>query len=63
MEECLAYLRLAITAPQRVPPWSQWWSANAALVERVFPRREFVRLEHRRLRGARQILQNAGQLP
>ena len=63
VEECLAYFRRAIADPQGVPPWSEWWAANAELVERVFPLVDFVRLKHRRLRGARQILQNAGELP
>jgi hypothetical protein len=63
VEECLAYFRLAIADPHRVPPWSEWWAANVGLVERTFPRQEFVRLKHRRLRGARQLLQNAGELP
>ncbi|MBL8867194.1 MAG: hypothetical protein JNK93_16685 [Planctomycetia bacterium] len=57
------YFRRAIADPQSVPPWSEWWAANAGLVERAFPRLEFVRLKHRRLRGARQLLQNAGELP
>ena len=63
MEECLAYFRQAIADPRSVPPWSEWWAANAELVERAFPLVEFVRLKHRRLRGARQILQHAGELP
>jgi hypothetical protein len=63
MEECLAYFRQAITEPARVPSWSEWWAVNSELVERVFPLVDFVRLKHRRLLGARQILQNAGELP
>jgi hypothetical protein len=63
VEECLAYFRQAIADPRSVPPWSEWWAANTGLIERVFPRLEFVRLKHRRLLGARQILQNAGELP
>jgi len=61
--ECLAYFRRAVADPLSVPPWSEWWVANAGLVERVFPLMEFVRLKHRRLSGARQFLQNAGELP
>lgn len=63
MEECLAYFRKAIHDPASVPPWSEWWAANADLVERIFPLFDFVRLKHRRLLGARQILQNSGELP
>ena len=63
MEECLAYFRKAVHDPASVPPWSEWWAANAELVERIFPLFDFVRLKHRRLLGARQILQNSGELP
>jgi hypothetical protein len=63
MEKCLAYFRQAVANPQSVPPWSEWWAVNANLVERVFPRMDFVRLKHRRLRGAWVILQKAGELP
>ncbi|MGL6094466.1 MAG: hypothetical protein ACRC7O_01525 [Fimbriiglobus sp.] len=63
MDECLAYFRAAVHAPLTVPPWSAWWAANADVVERTFPLFDFVRLKHRRLRGARQILQNRGELP
>jgi hypothetical protein len=63
MEECLAYFRRAVADPASVPPWSEWWAANSELVERVFPLFDFVRLKHRRLLGARQILQIAGGLP
>ena len=63
MDECLAYFRKAVTDPQSVPPWSEWWPANAGLVEQVFPRHDFVRLKHRRLLGALQILQARGELP
>ena len=62
MEECLAYFRQAVVDPLSVPPWSEWWAANAELVERVFPHHDFVRLKYRRLRGARRILQIAGEL-
>lgn len=63
MEECLAYFRQAIADPLSVPPWSVWWAANSELVERVFPLVDYVRLKHRRLTGARQILQKMGELP
>ncbi len=63
MEECLAYFRKAVHDPASVPPWSEWWAANAELVERIFPLFDFVRLKHRRLFGARQLLQNSGELP
>jgi hypothetical protein len=63
MEECLAYFRKAIVDPLSVPPWSQWWQQNAELVERVFPLLDYVRLKHRRLLGAQQILQYMGELP
>jgi hypothetical protein len=63
MEECLRYFRQAISKPLSVPPWSEWWAENEALVQRVFPLMEYVRLKHRRLRGAREILQRTGELP
>lgn len=63
MEECLVYFRQAIANPASVPPWSEWWAANIEVVERVFPLVDYVRLKHRRLLGARQILQYMGELP
>jgi hypothetical protein len=63
MDECLVYFRKAVTDPATVPPWSEWWAANAELVAQVFSLVDYVRLKHRRLRGARQILQIAGELP
>jgi hypothetical protein len=62
MEECLAYFRLAVTDPASAVPWSDWWAANSELVAQVFPLVEFVRLKHRRLRGAREILIRLGEL-
>jgi len=62
MDECLAYFRKAIHDPASVPPWSEWWAANAELVAHSFGFADYVRLKHRRLRGARQILQIAGEL-
>lgn len=61
-EMCLAYFRAAISSPASVPPWSEWWPANLKLIERSFSLVDYVRLKHRRLRGARQILQLAGEL-
>ena len=63
METCLAYFRQAIANPLSVPPWSEWWAVNGELVERVFPLFDYVRLKHRRLLGAQQILQKNGDLP
>lgn len=63
MDECLAYFRKAVNDPASVPPWSEWWAANIDLVQQIFPLSEYVRLKHRRLRGAREILQRAGELP
>ena len=60
---CRAYFRQAIANPQSVPPWSEWWAANAELVERVFPMIEFVRLKHRGLLGAQQHLQIIDKSP
>jgi hypothetical protein len=62
MDECLAYFRKAIHDPASVPPWSEWWEANSELVAHSFGFADYVRLKHRRLRGARQILQIAGEL-
>jgi hypothetical protein len=63
MDECLAYFRKAIHDPASVPPWSEWWAANSELAAHSFGFADYVRLKHRRLRGARQILQIAGELP
>lgn len=63
MEECLTYFRQAVHDPLSVPPWSEWWAEKAGLVEGVFSLVDFVRLRHRRLLGARQILQRRGELP
>jgi len=63
MEECLIYFRKAIHEPESVPPWPEWWAVNAELVERIFTIVDFVRLKHRGLLGARQILQIRGELP
>ena len=63
MEECLAYFRKAIADPSSVPPWSEWWTVNAEKVEETFPLFDFVRLKHRGLLGARQILERSGELP
>ena len=60
---CRAYFRQAIANPQSVPPWSEWWAANAELVERAFPMIEFVRLKHRGLLGAQQHLQIIDKSP
>ena len=63
MDECLAYFRQAVADPRSVPPWSEWWAANIELVERSFPLLDYVRLKHRKLVGAREILQHRGELP
>ena len=63
VEECLAYFRRAIADPLSVPPWSEWWAANVGKAEAVFPLVDYVRLKHRKLLGAQQILQFAGELP
>jgi hypothetical protein len=63
VEESLAYFRKAVLEPGSVPPWSEWWGANGGMVERTFPLFDFVRLKHRRLLGARQMLQIRGELP
>ena len=56
MQECLAYFRLALAEPDRAPPWPEWWAANHDLVENTFSLVDYVRLKHRGLVGARQIL-------
>lgn len=62
-DQCLSYFRKAVALPDSVPPWSEWWRDNEAIVEQAFPLMEYVRLKHRRLLGARQILQATGDLP
>lgn len=63
MEECLVYFRKAIHEPDTVPSWSDWWATHGELVEQVFPLFDFVRLKHRQLLGAVQVLQIRGELP
>lgn len=63
MEECLIYFRQAVLSPDSVPPWSEWWSANEPVVETAFSFVDYVRLKHRGLLGARQILQRLGEIP
>ena len=62
-EACLIYFRQAIFEPLSVPPWSVWWAENEELAAESFPLMDYVRLKHRRLLGAQQILQIAGELP
>lgn len=62
MDECLAYFRLAVTDPLRAPAWSAWWARHAELAARSFSLVDYVRLKHRKLLGARQILQLRGEL-
>lgn len=59
--ECLAYFRAALADPDTVPTWPVWWAANADLVERTFSMVDYVRLKHRGLLGAKQILQKLGE--
>ena len=62
-ETCLIYFRQAIAEPLSVPPWSEWWAENEELVGASFSLVDYVRLKHRRLLGAQQILQIVGDLP
>jgi hypothetical protein len=63
LEQCLAHFRQAVREPGSVAPWSAWWAENEPIAGRVFTIVDYVRLKHRRLLGARQILQKAGELP
>lgn len=63
MDECLVYFRAAVAEPATVPPWAEWWAANSERVSEVFPLLDYVRLKHRGLAGAVQILQRRGELP
>lgn len=56
MQECLDYFRKVLADPASAPPWSEWWAANQTLVENTFSLVDYVRLKHRGLVGARQIL-------
>ena len=62
VNECLSYFRAALAHPDTVPPWNEWWAANELLVERTFSMLDYVRLKHRGLLGAKQILQKLGEL-
>lgn len=63
MEECLAYFRKAVADPTAAQPWPEWWTANEEKVMNTFPLFDYVRLKHRQLLGAKQILQIRGELP
>ena len=56
MQQCLTYFRAAVADPDSVPAWSVWWATHRELVERTFSMVDYVRLKHRGLVGARQIL-------
>ena len=61
MVECLEYFRKALAAPDTVPPWADWWAIHADWVEQTFPMIDFVRLKHRGLLGAEQVLHKLGE--
>lgn len=63
MDEVLDYFRRAVKSAEPLPPWSEWWNANEEVVASAFSFVDYVRLKHRRLLGARQILQRMGELP
>ena len=63
MEDCLNYFRKAVAEPDSVPPWADWWAIHADWVEQTFPMIDFVRLKHRGLLGAEQILHKLGEQP
>lgn len=63
MEPCLVYFRAALTDPESVPSWADWWAVNEELVMNTFPMFDYVRLKHRHLLGAKQVLQNRGEWP
>jgi len=56
MNECLAYFRRATTDPLSVEPWPEWWAIHHERVESLFSLVDYVRLKHRGLLGAQQIL-------
>jgi hypothetical protein len=62
-EACLAYFRRAVSDPRCAVPWSTWWAENEPVVEQVFSLVDYVRLKYRKLRGAREILIRARELP
>jgi hypothetical protein len=61
MDECLAYFRRAIREPEQVPLWAQWWREHEELVAKSFSMVDYVRLKHRGLVGAKQILERLGE--
>ncbi len=63
MPDHLTYFKQAATDPASVPPWSVWWAAHSETVEQLLPLMEFVRLKHRRLKGAIEYLKKIGELP
>ena len=62
IQASLAYFRKALAEPESVPSWETWWATNHDLVERAFSMVDYVRLKHRGLLGAKQILQKLGEL-
>lgn len=63
MDAFLRYFRQVVTDPANAEPWSQWWATHEGEIQQTLPLVEYVRLKHRRVRGAREILQRAGELP
>ena len=63
IEECLDYFRKALAEPDSVLPWADWWTIHADWVERTFPMIDYVRLKHRGLLGAEQILHKLCEHP
>jgi hypothetical protein len=63
MDEVLDYFRRAVKTAEPVPSWSEWWTSHEEAVAASFSLVDYVRLKHRRLLGARQILQRIGELP
>ncbi len=63
VNECLDYFRKALADPAGAPAWDDWWALNRDLVERTFSMVDYVRLKHRGLLGAEQILRKLGEDP
>ena len=55
--------RLYRADPSSAPPWPEGWAANQTLVENTFSLVDYVRLKHRGLVGAQQILDKLDAAP
>jgi len=56
IDRCLNYFRDAAAGRPGIPPWAEWWRANASLVEKNFGPTDYERLRRQGLVAARMIV-------